>query len=193
MKRNKLNIENIIRYIIYGILKLFLKNERLIEKIEPYDIKNVLILRQDALGDMIVTLGMFKLIKKINPDIKVHVLASEKNHAIIQNDRYVDFIYIYKTNFLELISLIIELKRKKFDIIYCAYPLNATKNGLLVNFIGGKRAVKVIPRRNDKNWLFFNWLSDEAMKKDNMCDKMMCLLLIQLKQKSILMKSKLKL
>ena len=109
-------IENFNRKIAYGIIALFLKNNKLEVKLDPKLIKRVLILRHDVLGDMIVTLPMFALIKQINPMIEVHVLASTKNADILKYDKNVTRVHLYNGNLLQSFFSLRRLRKYNFDV-----------------------------------------------------------------------------
>lgn len=60
------------------------------------DIKNILFLRHDRVGDIVLSTAVFKALKRKYPLARLTVLASERNHEIIQNNPNVDEILIYK-------------------------------------------------------------------------------------------------
>jgi ADP-heptose:LPS heptosyltransferase len=74
------------------LLKKFTKKDK--SNIDFSEIKSVLFLRYDRIGDMIITTPVFRELKKIRPDIKIGVLASKANSQIIKYSPYVDDIYI---------------------------------------------------------------------------------------------------
>jgi hypothetical protein len=51
---------------------------------KPY--AKVLIMRHDALGDMIVTLPIFGLIKQYYPQLEIHVACTHNNKVLIENN-----------------------------------------------------------------------------------------------------------
>lgn len=57
--------------------------------------KKILFIRNDRIGDAVITLPFFRDLKLNSPDIKIHVLASERNKFIFENVSYIDKIIIY--------------------------------------------------------------------------------------------------
>ena len=79
--------------------------------------KNVLFLRYDRIGDMIITTPVFRELKSALPHVKITVLASKVNAEVLLNNPYVDQIIInHKNNFfIDLFSLL-KLRQQKFDV-----------------------------------------------------------------------------
>jgi heptosyltransferase-2 len=84
----------------------------------------ILIIRNDYIGDLILTSCVFREIKKHNKNIKIVALVSELNKDIIKYNPYVDKIIIStpfwrkKTikSFIEYIKVLYKIRKEKFDI-----------------------------------------------------------------------------
>ena len=85
-----------------------------------FDVKKsskVLILRYDRIGDMVITTPVFRELKLAYPHIKITVLASKANKAVIVNNPYVDDIITnHKNNFLSDFPSLLKLRQQKFDV-----------------------------------------------------------------------------
>ena len=63
------------------------------------NIKSILFLRYDGkIGDTVVNTLLFREIKNVYKDIKIGVVARKSNAQILENNIYVDNIYIYEKN-----------------------------------------------------------------------------------------------
>ena len=106
---------SIIRKIKGCILKTFAS-----KKYVEFDLNNtrsVLFLRYDKIGDMIVTTPVFRELKSVYPQVKIIVLASEINKNVLNNNPYVDEIYInHKDCFLKDLSILLKLRRMSIDV-----------------------------------------------------------------------------
>jgi len=79
--------------------------------------KNILFLRYDRIGDMIITTPVFREFKKFYPDSKVYVLASKTNREIIKYNPYIDKIFInHKHALISDIPDLLRLRKLKIDI-----------------------------------------------------------------------------
>ena len=91
---------------------LFFKNK----VIEP---KNIIISRTDKIGDLVLSIPSFLMVRKMYPSAKITVLVREYNAPIIENFSFIDnVISIDKYNNNELFSLIKSLQADTFIALY---------------------------------------------------------------------------
>jgi lipopolysaccharide heptosyltransferase II len=86
--------------------------------------KNILIVRTDRIGDLILTLPLAGLIKKQYPDSKVTFLVREYTKNLVSHHPYIDEVLVLKevdgnVSLLDNINLI---KQKRFDYCIVVYP-----------------------------------------------------------------------
>ena len=90
------------------------------KKTTTFDIKNarnILFLRYDRIGDMVITTPVFRELKREYPEINISVLASKVNQTVLHNNPYVDKVYInYKNNLFRDLPTLLKLRNKKFDV-----------------------------------------------------------------------------
>lgn len=94
--------------------------EKLIKEniIESNNIKSILFLRYDGkIGDTVVNTLLFREIKKVYKDIKIGVVARKSNAKILENNKYIDEIYIYEKNTKKIKKLAQEISEKKYDLL----------------------------------------------------------------------------
>lgn len=93
----------------------------------------ILLLRQDRIGDLLVSAPFIANLRKLHPKAEIDILLSEKNifaSSII--GRYVDNIFIYKKNLLAIVKLIATLRLEKYDyIIDLLYNYSRTSNQII--------------------------------------------------------------
>jgi len=90
------------------------------KKSNEFDLKrtsNILYLRYDRIGDMVITTPVFRELKLAYPDIKITVLASKANKDVLLNNPYVNQIYTnHKNNFLTDLPILFKLRKIRFDV-----------------------------------------------------------------------------
>ncbi len=85
--------------------------------------KNILIVRTDRIGDVVLTLPLCPIIKKYYPDAKISFLLHEYTKSLAQNNSYIDEIILLKEkNNKELIFENIKQLKNKFDVCIVARP-----------------------------------------------------------------------
>jgi len=95
------------------------------EKFIKEKIKNILILRPDRIGDLILATPTFKVLREAFPVAYIAVLVDQKNVDLIINNPYIDEIFtIRRKGLLGLFlnkRLIKELREKRFDLTVVLY------------------------------------------------------------------------
>ena len=64
---------------------------------------------------MVLTTPMFTAIKRRYPEVELHVLASPKSFAVVQDDPRIDRIFLYEKKLVSLLSLVYRLRRERYD------------------------------------------------------------------------------
>ncbi len=115
--------------------------------------KNILVVRTDRLGDVVLTTPVLQAVKEAWPQAKVSILVQPEMKWLVVGHPFVDDVLIFdrqeKHQGLRVIRLIRELKEKRFDLAIVLHTKRITN---LICFLSG------IPNRigykNDK-WGFF--------------------------------------
>ncbi len=95
---------------------------------------NILITRDDKIGDFVLALPMIKIAKDFFKDDKIIVLVSKTNYEFAQSIDFIDDVILYKDNLFDLVKLI---KSKNIDISFCAFT--HTKLALTLLLAGIKK------------------------------------------------------
>ncbi|MDD5645343.1 MAG: glycosyltransferase family 9 protein, partial [bacterium] len=109
--------------------------------------KKVLIIKPSALGDVVQTIPAVRVIKKLFPESEISWLVSDKFKKVVGMVDAVDEIYDFKrarwgnilflpSNLIEMLSLIMKIRSKKFDICFDFQGL--LRSGLITWLSGAK-------------------------------------------------------
>jgi ADP-heptose:LPS heptosyltransferase len=85
--------------------------------LDPRQVRRVLFLRHDKIGDMVLTLSTYHTLKRFFPHIEIGVLASKSNAIIIQNDASVSFVHIHDKSARGLLTTFRSLRRQHYDVV----------------------------------------------------------------------------
>ena len=136
----------------------------------------VLIMRHDALGDMIITLPIFALIKQYHPQLEIHVACTVNNKVLIEDNPYIDAIHIVPISLaqkpLAHIQDILSLRKHSFDIIINCLTSSSSQNGVLVNLIAKQNSIRVSSYEGDQYACYYNAQSYKSADTINMWEKM---------------------
>lgn len=112
------------------------------------NVRSILILRPDKLGDMITTIPAAHALKKMFPHLRIEIVASPLNRQLVANDPCFDAVHIYRKNILVDLPMIFRLRKKRFDIIFDPICHDSV-TGLLLSRLISKRAIRAAARKLD--------------------------------------------
>ncbi len=103
----------------------------------PY--KNILVIRTDRIGDVVLTTPMIALLRKMYPQSKITILVTPQTREIVDGNPYLNEIMIDDRKKLHkgltgYIKLIQEVKKRTFDL---AIVLHTKKRTTLLCFLAG--------------------------------------------------------
>lgn len=89
--------------------------------IEP---RNILIVRTDRIGDVVLSLPLARIIKQHYPKAKVTFLVRAYTKALVENNHFIDEVVILKEKATKILIAenVKQLKQKNFDTAIVVYP-----------------------------------------------------------------------
>src|SRR5687767_10728967 len=96
-------LESINRRITYTLLRGLLRNREIAAPVDPRRVRSILILRHDAIGDMIATAAAIDLIHRALPHAAVDMIASPRNDGVFRHDPRVRRIEVYRRGVGEIL------------------------------------------------------------------------------------------
>lgn len=112
-------------------------------RFRPSELRRALIIRNDAVGDLIVTTPILSFLAEVAPYAEVDVLASRSNHSLIAGDRRVHHCYVSPTTALGWMALLRMLRARRYDVIYSLRYGRAMREGLISSLAAGPSTQKI--------------------------------------------------
>lgn len=139
----------------------------------------ILFLRHDALGDMISTLPMLRMVKQHIPHAELHVLCTKANMEIIEHCDFIDHIHVAERSITDSpylhIGLIRKIRSMNVDIIVNCLTSKASKNGVLTSLLSGKNTLSCSVFSGEQYELYYSSQSHQAANMKTMWEKMLML------------------
>jgi ADP-heptose:LPS heptosyltransferase len=131
--------KRLLKKIEYGNKFLTMRLLGKLLRIHPIDkpiplekVSSVLIIRYDALGDMVVTTPLWRILKKLKPSIKIGVAGSYKNLDLLRADTDIDVIYDYSASSMrEFVRLTKETRKQQWDVVIACNFVDRTRNAII--------------------------------------------------------------
>jgi len=113
-----------IRKIYYSLVSFSLGTISLLlfwirkKKVDNSEIKAILLIKLERIGDLVLSLPAIREIRNCFPDSNICIIVSPYTEAIVKNTPYVDEVFIYdeKASLKDRISFITSLRRYSFDL-----------------------------------------------------------------------------
>lgn len=83
--------------------------------LHPEQLRRVLLLRHDRLGDAIITTPLIDTLRYLNPTIQIDVIAAPANREFFQNDSRIGAVEVLEGSLLNRIALILRCRRRQYD------------------------------------------------------------------------------
>ncbi|MCJ7508838.1 MAG: hypothetical protein MUO85_08945, partial [candidate division Zixibacteria bacterium] len=131
-------VEVLSRKAFFGLIRWLLEREHKVrKKINPGDIKKVLFLRYDKMGDMIISLPVFKALKEKYPNIHIAVMCSPRNKVVLKGNKNVEEIFVYQKKLFWDIKTVMEMRKRRFDCLIDLVFWESVTSAILTAVIKG--------------------------------------------------------
>jgi len=129
-----------LRNLILGSLCSFTKTYKK-DDLSGSSIRNILVIRLDRIGDMVITTPIFRALKEKWPDVQVTVLTNPVNKNIVINNPFIDCILVYdrENKHKSMSNRLIffrGIRKKEFDLVIDPYLDYELKTSLITRFVG---------------------------------------------------------
>lgn len=104
------------------------------EAITTASIHRVLLLRQDRIGDVIVSTPIIKALRAHLPNARIDMVLSTNNIAVRQAvEQWVDGIHVFKKSVASLLLLRRQLRRQRYDLVIDLMDNASSTSALLIS------------------------------------------------------------
>lgn len=133
---------SISRNLGYLPARLLWRRRRIVPPVDPAGVDSILILRYDAIGDLVVSLPFLDVLHEIAPGAAIDVLASKRNSIILNDDPRVRKVAVFDGSRNGFRSAYHSL-HKPYDMVFSLVWNKTTMAGVIANLLGGKNAITV--------------------------------------------------
>jgi heptosyltransferase-2 len=128
---------------VLKILSIIVGSEQSFHDISEQYIKNILFIRIDRIGDLVLSTPALKAIKKAYQHAKLVVLSSPSNCSLLFNNPYIDQIIVYdrRNKLKDRIKIVRQLREYNFDLAIDPYADYELETALIALLSGAKKRV----------------------------------------------------
>jgi heptosyltransferase-2 len=169
LKSMQYQIKMLLKELYLGIRKTLLCPFVLLRKTKtssPNAIRNILFLRHDRIGDMVFSTAALKALKRAYPQVKITVLASQRNHEILTNNPHVDEILIYHG----ILWFAKTIRPQCYDLVIDPFLTYELKQAFMTYLTGGQYRIGFEKAGRE---IFFNVRSPTILPPKRMVDHLL--------------------
>jgi lipopolysaccharide heptosyltransferase II len=107
---------------------------RKIKNLPREEIRKILFLRHDRIGDMVLSTAVVRALRGAFPQARITVLASERNREILTYNPHVDEILIYQG----ILWFIKTVRPRRYDLVIDPFVTYELKQAFMTYLAGGK-------------------------------------------------------
>ena len=131
-----------LRALTLGSFRSFTKSYKK-DELSVANIKSILVMRLDRIGDMVTTTPIFRALKEKWPGVQVTVLANPVNKNVIINNPFIDCILVYDRenkhkSFNSRLTFFRSIRERGFDLVIDPYLDYELKTSFIARFIGNR-------------------------------------------------------
>ncbi|MFM8438777.1 MAG: glycosyltransferase family 9 protein [Candidatus Kapaibacterium sp.] len=155
LKRIERTLTKAPKRALYALLSTVIRNPPPRARFRPDEVRRVLLIRTDRVGDMIATLPTVVFLRRILPHARIDILASASNARVAEVCEAVTQVFTYPSSTPGRLAMLRMLRSRRFDVVFACVTNKSTGIGLISSYLTGKHGISATTHRGDKyNWLF---------------------------------------
>ena len=127
-----------LRRFVLRILSLFVKRGRPLPPGADISRMKFLFVRQDRIGDVLVSTPLLHALKERYPLAAIDFLLSTNNHFVLQNEPLVRKRWVYEKTFLSALSILKGLRQERYDFVIDLMDNPSATSTIFCALAGGK-------------------------------------------------------
>lgn len=126
------------RFFLVKGLGLFVRRKRALPGSIDFSSKKFLFVRQDRIGDVLVSTPLAYALKSRYPNATVDFLLSSNNHFVLENESLVRKRWVYRKTALSALEIVRSIRRERYDFVIDLMDNPSATSTVLCILAGGK-------------------------------------------------------
>lgn len=172
MKSVLQRIEKSIRSPLYKLATFFVTKKDALLPLDGNAMKRILLIRDDRIGDMVVSLPVIQFLKDSFPHLQIDVLCTPYNVTILQENPNVHEKYLLPKGIVSKLLFFRTLRKNQYDCIIPLILIKKSRYGLFGQLIQTKNTITVgfVDREKEMYSKIFSILSSIPFEQYSMTE-----------------------
>ena len=155
-------IERNIKFLLSDPLGIILNPRRAKLPIPLSDIKSILILRYDALGDVVLSTPLWRTLKKHAPGIRIGVAGSTRNELLLKSDPDIDDVFVVsRAVSTSVVKELLRARKQKWDIVLNLFFHDKTRAAVFAKIMSPDGiSVTIVREKKEKYERLYSFVGD---------------------------------
>jgi len=158
---------SLAKRILYLPARLLFRRKPIEPPIDATRVRKVLLLRYDAIGDMIVTMPTVDLLRERIPGVEIDIVTSPTNDSVISEDPRIRKRFVFSRKLADLPALAAQLRKERYDVVIPLVMHRTTESGLVANAACGPQGVTLFFDHVNRRDLYSVWFNVQIPTERN--------------------------
>ncbi len=143
-------IEHLAKRLFLRMVSRWIDPREVVAPLDPNKIKNILIIRNDAIGDMVLTTPFWRILKQKYPHIKIGIVGSVRNMPVVAHDTDVDYRFECNgTSIGEVWRVARNTRKQDWDLVFPMIYNKKTKMAILSKLFASRALSSMVLLADD--------------------------------------------
>jgi ADP-heptose:LPS heptosyltransferase len=129
--------------VLFRLYRTIFPTPRWNGAIDPASVRRILVVRDDRVGDMVLTTPLLSFLRDVAPGAEIDVLASRGNAAIILHDPRVARVFVNDRTWRSWARLLPRLRARRYDVVLNPIARHPYRQGIVSSLVATRHAHKI--------------------------------------------------
>jgi ADP-heptose:LPS heptosyltransferase len=143
LRRLRRRVNRRLYRLLFRLYRRLFPTPRWTGRVPAGSLRRILIVRDDRVGDMVLTTPLFSFLREEAPQAEIDVLASRANAAIVRHDPRVAQVFVHDRRWRSWTRLLPRMRARRYDVVLNPIGRHPFRQGLVSSVLAGRRTYKV--------------------------------------------------
>lgn len=156
-----------VKYLATLPFELWLRRKRVAIPVPIQGIRHILVMRYDAIGDMIVTLPMLEEIHRLAPAATIDVVTSPANKGLLADHPLIRTVFLHNKTLSSLLRLPAQKRGSSYDVVFSVVVHRTSHAGIVAGVIAGRNTMVAAFGHAERTELYNTWFNIQVPVERN--------------------------
>jgi ADP-heptose:LPS heptosyltransferase len=129
--------------VMFRVYRWLFPTPRWTGPLEPTAVRRILIVRDDRVGDMVLTTPLLAFLRHTAPQAEIDILASRANAPIVEHDPRVARVFVNDRTWRWWVWTLPRLRGRRYDVVLNPITRHPFRQGLIASLVARRETYKL--------------------------------------------------